>query len=95
MIQYKWFMRKYKKYDTRMGDLARDIVADKDFPKVIDFWIIERYLLSRTIEHKVMKIFYISYYCYLKKCNTYNYRTQDFVRDMRKLLVQRLHSEWI
>jgi uncharacterized protein YozE (UPF0346 family) len=68
---YRYMTWHYKTYDTRFGDLARDMIADKSFPRNIknkqdEYTVIRQYLESKNAVSNAIDTFVDAYHEYLK-----------------------------
>lgn len=49
----------YMKENTPVGDLARDIVADKEFPNTVEKYVIREYLpLDDKLENSLNRLYF-------------------------------------
>lgn len=58
---------KYTKEDTAVGDLARTIAIDKDFPKTIEKHIISEYLPDDDNIQKLFNRLYSYFICFISR----------------------------
>lgn len=65
-MNFKTWISKYKSTDNQVGDLARDILRDVNFPEVSDYQSLLNYLNNFYLHHNVIKIFKYAYKEYLK-----------------------------
>lgn len=63
-MTFKTYMKQFINADTPLGDLARDIKSDRDFPSTKDRRTIKLHLVNAGAYHGAMAIFNVAYDMY-------------------------------
>ncbi|KGI42483.1 hypothetical protein KY55_10390 [Clostridium tetani] len=62
---FKSWITNFKEVDLPIGDLARDIINDSNFPKDDTFGIIHEYICYKTTSSEVIETFVTTWNFYL------------------------------